>query len=400
MAVQTADLLQRLRDRSVELCDEIKYSIQIIGIDNFESFIKKESDFWSKANFSPANQFVSVYNQVSTMLQSLKSSKPSPENEKQHIDQAWNKIVGHYKNLIKQNKIIFSNNPISGFLKDLSKENTYQASSAFNYFISQVSSINASKDNFLGALKAYEFEHQGNNQIVKRREQEEKSLDHLRSEWIQKTDELLHDFNDLKLKLEDWRNEFTSKHEDRQTSEAKSIEKFIVDKDSKLKELEGLYEEKLKLEGPAKYWRYRIKKHRTAGQWWFTLFSASIIWLIVIILSILYNLPEAFNYRLFSGDPQAIKGIILLATIISFGAYFSKVLSKLTFSSFHLQRDAEEREQLTLVYLALIKSGSLKENERDLILQALFSRADTGLLGGDSSPAMPGFSSVLDKIAK
>jgi hypothetical protein len=59
---------------------------------------------------------------------------------------------------------------------------------------------------------------------------------------------------------------------------------------------------------------------------------------------------------------------------------------------------AEEREQLTLVYLALSKEGKIDEKERDIILEALFSRVETGLLSGDSSPAMPGVGSLIDQV--
>ena len=61
----------------------------------------------------------------------------------------------------------------------------------------------------------------------------------------------------------------------------------------------------------------------------------------------------------------------------------------MAFSSFHLARDAEEREQLTYVYLSLIKDSAVDEKEKSLIMQSLFSRAETGLLKGDSGPAMP-----------
>lgn len=101
-------------------------------------------------------------------------------------------------------------------------------------------------------------------------------------------------------------------------------------------------------------------------------------------------MPEAFSHSLLKGDPLAIRGIIILATIISFGAYLIRLFVKMTLSSFHLERDSEEREQLTHVYLALVNENKIDKSERDFILQSLFSRADTGLLGNDSGPTMPG----------
>ena len=51
-----------------------------------------------------------------------------------------------------------------------------------------------------------------------------------------------------------------------------------------------------------------------------------------------------------------------------------------------------------MVYLALSKEGDITKEERELIMQSLFSRVDTGLLKDDSSPTMPGLGSILDKF--
>lgn len=73
----------------------------------------------------------------------------------------------------------------------------------------------------------------------------------------------------------------------------------------------------------------------------------------------------------------------------------------MTLSSFHLQNDAKEREQLTYVYLALTNdSNAVTEESRNIVLQALFSRADYGLLGRDSSPVMPSSINELINLIK
>jgi len=59
------------------------------------------------------------------------------------------------------------------------------------------------------------------------------------------------------------------------------------------------------------------------------------------------------------------------------------------FSSFHLARDCEERHTLTYFYLSLLKDSKVENSDRPLIMQSLFSRADTGLLKEDSAPTMP-----------
>ena len=109
----------------------------------------------------------------------------------------------------------------------------------------------------------------------------------------------------------------------------------------------------------------------------------------VTLYLLLWLTPEGMLLSFVKGNAQAIKWSIIYVTFISFLAFGIRALNKVAFSSFHLARDAEEREQLTYVYLALIKDKAVDEKDKNLIMQSLFSRADTGLLKDDSGPTMP-----------
>ena len=181
-----------------------------------------------------------------------------------------------------------------------------------------------------------------------------------------------------------------------------SKEAFLrFDQDSK-KEIEDLrktYEELLKLEKPADYWKLRGIELKREG--W-----KSLYWLVGLVLTgcvtlyfLLWKTPEGMLTSIFSGDKSAaIRWSIVFVTFISFLFFGIRALMRVTFSSFHLARDAEERERLTYVYLALIKDASIEKEDRSLILQALFSRADTGLLKEDSSPTMPGSAGLVERV--
>lgn len=82
--------------------------------------------------------------------------------------------------------------------------------------------------------------------------------------------------------------------------------------------------------------------------------------------------------------------MLITITVLAIYAYVLRLLSRLTFSSFHLMRDAEEREQLTYLYLALSNDAKVDEKSREIVLQALFSRSETGLLTNEHGPVMPG----------
>lgn len=174
---------------------------------------------------------------------------------------------------------------------------------------------------------------------------------------------------------------------------------FDSDSNKNIKALETSYEELLRLKKPADYWKTRATDLKSEG--W-----RSLYWLIGIVIvtcamlfSLLWLTPEAMLNSFFSGDRSlAVRWTIIFVTLISFLAFGIRTLTKVTFSSFHLSRDAEERERLTYVYLAMVKDSSIDKTDRHLIMQSLFSRADTGLLKDDSSPTMPGTTSIFDKF--
>ncbi len=153
--------------------------------------------------------------------------------------------------------------------------------------------------------------------------------------------------------------------------------------------LESLYEQKLKLERPARYWKDYSKRKQKKGNSW--LLFAVLTGLIILIYSsaLLANLPGLIatngTYQL----ENIIRWSLLSALIFSTFFYILRIFVKLTLSSFHLANDAEERHQLTYQYLSLLQAKAIDEKEKEIILQSLFSRADTGLLKGDSSPTMP-----------
>ncbi|ROM79063.1 hypothetical protein BK654_06730 [Pseudomonas brassicacearum] len=166
---------------------------------------------------------------------------------------------------------------------------------------------------------------------------------------------------------------------------------------TRLETLESTYKEKLRLEGPATYWAKKASEHQTRGYIWTGVLSVTLFFSVI-------GLWTSFNLWL-SGDrtPIAlnqIEGALIFVTLISTLAFTVKTLSKLVFSAFHLQRDAEEREQLTHLYLTLSKDTQVDDESRKIILQSLFSRSETGLISNESGPTMPGLTDLLSAFKK
>ena len=238
-------------------------------------------------------------------------------------------------------------------------------------------------------MKAFEFENAG-LPSTQRAKQERHTLEQIRSEWLQKIEDINKQYTECASRVETWREETSQE-----------LHQFQKDKKEKLSELEATYREKLKLEGPVQHWKERAKRYKKEGWTWLIGLGSVVGVTVAILLGLLYVPPESFSLGILKGEPLAVKAIVLVGAALSLCAYLTKTFTRLTFSSFHLSRDAQEREQLTMVYLALVhEQGEANPEERKLILQSLFSRSDTGLLGKDSSPSMPGVPNHLGKQEK
>lgn len=187
-----------------------------------------------------------------------------------------------------------------------------------------------------------------------------------------------------------------------------------------------LYEKKLQLEAPAKYWSKRAENLRNWGIGWGGLSILTVIVGGLLLWRYFINFdftPEhlekaAAVSKIESVDIKSmlvayfasiknLKSVTAFAVIVSAFLFLLRTFIKLTLSAFHLSIDAREREQLTFVYLALVQKGQkenvelIKDREREIILQSLFSRAESGLLKGDSGPTMPGdLGGLIGKLGK
>lgn len=165
----------------------------------------------------------------------------------------------------------------------------------------------------------------------------------------------------------------------------------------RVSDLEYLYGEKLRLSKPAEYWAKLKKSYSIKGYVWFGvsgLFAVAIIALLLVVLikDIIIFSPEA-NWI------ENLKNSAIITVIASIGIYILRLTTKMGLSSHHLADDARERENLSYFYLSLIEKGAVTDKERALVLNALFSRSDTGLLKGESTPSMPSnISDIIDVI--
>lgn len=181
---------------------------------------------------------------------------------------------------------------------------------------------------------------------------------------------------------------------EKKVEDANSVqEKFVETSNNRLEEVEKSFTEKIRISEPVKYWTEYSRKLFTRGV--YSSILAFILGAIIVIASIclIDHLPTKIKIYGSGGFvfSSVIKWFLFFSGFFSTLIYLLRLVVKFAISSFHLERDAKEREQLAHQYLALHKAGLLKEeNDRSIVLQALFSRSESGLLKGDSAPTMPG----------
>lgn len=317
----------------------------------------------------------------------------------------WPEILKIFKpqidgfNSIQQNSqfnVISSRSDIAVKLKKLYMENS-QSADGFIKFINGWSMNVSNKNELFGVLEAYNYFH--GNVSIEKTQAYEIALSEVSSEYISEIDEIQERYRSNVEVIEDHYSNLKQKNDSWQENKTDEINELLRVKNEKLCELEELYDEKLKLQSPAKYWEELEGKFKKEGLRWLIAAVCLAIATIGLLALLLYKLPSSLDVSIYNVGLNTIRGTLILTVMISIAVYLIRLMVKMAMSAYHLSRDAKERHQLSYFYLSLIRDKAIKEEDRMIVLQALFSRSDTGLIKGDSSPAFP-IDSMIAQIAK
>lgn len=226
-------------------------------------------------------------------------------------------------------------------------------------------------------------------------DKEKETLSTLKSELLNEINLNYEVHKNHKITLDDSFKSFKDETTSWSTEITTKTEILLKEKQDEFDTLESRYNENLMLKEPAAYWEKLHIDYNNKGDFW----RERVIWsssIFVVLLSImLFFLPDIQLTTAGKFNLQSLKETLIFAIIVSIGFYVIKLFVTLTMSSYHLSRDAKERQQLTYVYLALLKEKGVEPAERSIILNSIFARSDTGLLKGDSGPSFPDVSSLL-----
>ena len=199
-------------------------------------------------------------------------------------------------------------------------------------------------------------------------------IEEKRKEVQDQVDKNIAEMDDYKSKVDDWEAE---KHESLNT-------------------LEETYRNKLQLEAPEKLLNERSREYRKrANCWTVGLFIVTIILLLVIAWFVhsLHEFPKGITEKVPFLSQQ-----VLFIGVISFFIYIIRIIVKIVMSNHHIAMEYEQKAALTRFYQALTYKGiEVDDNEKLIIMSALFSKADTGLVKTSESVDLD---SVLGLIAR
>jgi hypothetical protein len=376
--------------------------IELKGIQSVYKFIYDQVIGWNKLENIPTEFLASKIH-----FENLKSSLIAVASYTEvNLQTRFNNDFTNFKNSLIKSKInpnefvFIYDTTETDFLISVNKKSRQNFLGAYNFITNSNISHNKDSQYFTGLLLAYEFKQQGDSEITSRRTSDRLSLNQIRTKYneyiVEAEQQLNSNLSDAKNNLtshfetvDELKKEKDKNFEDWFISIQNGFDTFFTTANDSVKENEDLYREKLRLEAPAKYWKDRAIELKKEGNKYLNWLIRTSVIASLLLFTLLLLLGTDFFENTFNDNIKGIKWSIILITIVSLLAFTIKILSRMTFSSFHLSRDAEEREQLTHFYLALKKDTSIEPQERQLILQSLFSRADTGLLKEDSSPTMP-----------
>ncbi|MCX6299881.1 MAG: DUF6161 domain-containing protein [Bacteroidetes bacterium] len=380
----------------------IGLEILLTGVIKSSEFIKRQCEGYEKFEILPA-EFQNIktkYNSINTKIEDLLVREIVSDNE-------WRNIFSDFTN--QPTSFNMYDSPETIFLIELHKSKPQLYQGAYEFIINRkVQNINSS-EYFTGYVFASLFLNREYNLIKRALGNENRSFQELRrsiEEFIQQSGEHTNVyFSEIHEKSKSFANQIdelkNSKElliQEWQESEKTRFDDLYKDSTFKINELKKTYEELLRLKEPAEYWKKRAEKLYKEGNSFRNLLIFLIVLTAISLYLLLWLTPEGMLLSFIKGQASAIKWSIIYATFISFMVVGIRALLKAMFSSYHLSRDAEEREQLTYFYLSLRKESEINDNDKSLIMQSLFSRSDTGLLKEDSAPTMP--SNILDKIQK
>lgn len=171
------------------------------------------------------------------------------------------------------------------------------------------------------------------------------------------------------------------------------LDSWKADQQREIDDLKKRYRENLALEEPKRVWDAAAKDYAAKTKCW----AIGTVALIAVSLFVSGKSIASINAGKFPELPWLSPSFIVIA-LITFLVYVIRVFIKVTLSNSHLAAAYRQKAMMTYFYLALMeKENGVKDPERTLVLNALFSPVDTGLVKSGESVSLDALASLALK---
>jgi hypothetical protein len=359
------------------------------NVDEVGEWIEKELDFWKwPDNFNwnklrECNPQPNLINSIHSPLGAIKTAVDrikQNHDDKAHlrlVDELKNKIYGAYKtrdpNQPNKFELLHSSQSRAKYIHSLIETEPLRAACLAAYYM-RVPNTNYSHPTVLdGVVVGILFELGLKGSC----EAEKASLEQLRQDWNEERIKAQKINENNAETAKDWKTLTDNDQTQQQSAFHKFIEKSQADVDDFKKRISA----EIALKGPVTYWQYKARDHIVKSRWFggFTVFAFVLVGAFVFAATVYF----APNLTL---NEIKLRHIGLLAVGATIGVWLIRILVRNYLSHVHLSQDAVERVAMMQTYLALLEEGKLEDKHRNLILQALFRPASTGIVKDDAAP--------------
>ena len=216
-------------------------------------------------------------------------------------------------------------------------------------------------------------------------------IDSLGSEVDVIKNELSEKRNDINTFLDDCREQYDVQYADRnkEIDDLRTdIDAWYAESDAKVKSLEKTYHDKLQLSAPVEHWKTEADRKNCSFKLWLTatvIMSIILLAVATVLVYVFISQSEIFLKSVEDSLLSYVPQYFVFVVIITFLVYVLRVFIKIAMSEKHMQTEYAQKAALTYFYLSLLQDSDseISATERPIILAALFSKADTGLIKSD-----------------
>lgn len=192
------------------------------------------------------------------------------------------------------------------------------------------------------------------------------------NDTLSETHRQLDEYERIVKGIADFNEENHTRYETLISEKHERSEGLIKKQIQTLKEIKRRYTEELSLQIPVTYWNKKADDHQLAAYIWGTCFIASAVCVVLFSGTFLQHLITNVTPMLkeLGGNQWSVFFIITFPAFLVVWAL--RMVSRNVMMNFNHMHDARNRKIMTETFLALMSENKATENDRILILNALF----------------------------